>query len=478
MELRFYNTLNRCLEEFTPIQQGVARMYTCGPTVYNFAHIGNFRAYLFEDILRRVLKFCGYQVVQVMNLTDIDDKTIRDSQASGMALNDFTAQYKAAFFDDLKTLRVEPAEHYPAATDHIPEMISLIEKLMEKGYGYVGEDGSVYFSIRKFGDYGRLARIDLEGQRVGVRIQADEYEKDQAADFALWKKWDEADGDVGWDSPWGKGRPGWHIECSAMSMKYLGNHFDLHTGGVDNMFPHHEDEIAQSEAATGEPFVNYWLHCEHLMVNNSKMSKSAGNFFTLRDLLNGGYSGREVRWLLMSAHYRQKLNFTYTAGSDGRPVRFDGLDNARIAIRRVDEFACRLRGLTESVSICMGETLAETGLRKFRHAVEDDLNISGALGALFEMIRDANRAMDSGLLGRKGAERILALLYEFDTVLGVLDLDSASDIAPAEVLALAEERKQARKNKDFARSDQIRDQLKEMGWEVKDTPEGPKVTKL
>jgi cysteinyl-tRNA synthetase len=275
--------MDRKLEEFKSIHPNEARMYTCGPTVYNFAHIGNFRAYMFEDLLRRTLKYFGYKVTQVMNLTDVDDKTIRDSQAAGMRLNDFTAQYKKSFFEDLETLNIEKAEVYPAATDHINEMISLIEVLIDKGYAYQADDKCVYFSIAKFPEYGKLAKIDFDNQRSGVRIKNDEYAKDSVADFALWKAWDEADGDVHWESPWGKGRPGWHIECSAMAMRYLGKTFDIHTGGIDNMFPHHEDEIAQSEAANNCKYVNYWLHCAHLMVEGDKMYKSAGNFYTLRE---------------------------------------------------------------------------------------------------------------------------------------------------------------------------------------------------
>jgi len=305
MALRIYNTLSQTVEPLEPLEPGRVRFYTCGPTVYNYAHIGNFRAYVFEDVLRRALKFCGFQVVQVMNLTDVDDKTIRGAIAEGVDLDTFTRRYKEAFFADLKALRIEPAEHYPAATDHIPEMIALVERLLAKGHAYRAEDGSVYFRIASFPNYGRLARLDRAGLRPGARVAQDEYAKDDAADFALWKAWDAADGAVRWDSPWGPGRPGWHLECSAMSMKYLGPTFDLHTGGIDNLFPHHEDEIAQSEAANGQPFVRYWMHCAHLVVDGRKMSKSLGNFHTLRDLIAKGYSGREIRYLLASAHYRQ-----------------------------------------------------------------------------------------------------------------------------------------------------------------------------
>ena len=311
MELKFYNSMTRQIEPFKTLNPGEVGMYTCGPTVYNYAHIGNFRAYLFEDFLRRTLEFAGNQVKQVMNLTDVDDKTIRGSQAAGQALKAYTKPYIEAFFADLKTLNVEPAAVYPAATDHIPEMLNLISALFDKGIAYKSDDGSVYFSVSKYENYGKLAHIDREAMRSGVRINADEYEKEGVGDFALWKGWDEKDGDVVWDAPWGKGRPGWHLECSAMSMKYLGESFDLHTGGIDNLFPHHENEIAQAEAVTGKPFVHTWMHCAHLRVNGQKMSKSLGNFFTLRDLQEKGYTGREIRYVLLNAHYRQGLNFTF-----------------------------------------------------------------------------------------------------------------------------------------------------------------------
>ncbi|HPG00875.1 MAG TPA: cysteine--tRNA ligase, partial [Kiritimatiellia bacterium] len=283
MALRFYNTLTRQIDDFQSLEDGNVRMYTCGPTVYNFAHIGNFRAYVFEDLLRRYLKYSGYQVTQVMNLTDVDDKTIKGALQQGTSLKDYTKTYVDAFFEDLRLLEVEPAEYYPAATDHIPDMIALIHRLFEKGVAYQSDDGSIYFSISKYKDYGKLAHLDMSGLRAGARVAQDEYEKENLADFALWKAWDEKDGDVFWESPWGRGRPGWHIECSAMSMRYLGESFDIHTGGVDNVFPHHEDEIAQSEAATGKQFARYWLHCAHLIVDGKKMSKSLGNFYTQRE---------------------------------------------------------------------------------------------------------------------------------------------------------------------------------------------------
>ncbi len=467
MPLKLYNTMSRKLEVFTPITEGKAGLYTCGPTVYNYAHIGNFRAYMFEDVLRRVLAFCGFEVKQVMNLTDVDDKTIRDSQAAGLPLHDFTQTYKDAFFEDLATLRIEPAEVYPAATDHIPQMIGMIQQLVDKGFAYIGDDRCVYFSISKFNEYGKLARIDLENQRTGVRINTDEYGKESVADFALWKTWTEADGDVKWDSPWGEGRPGWHIECSAMSHTHLGEHFDIHTGGVDNMFPHHEDEIAQSECAHGCKYVNYWMHNEHLLVENTKMSKSLGNFYTLRDLLDKGYTGREIRWLLLSAHYRQKLNFT-----------FKGLDTARTILRRIDDFVRRMQLLANESSKGMqkSEAIAAEALAKFREGVEDDLNTPVAIAALFDFMREANKAADDGDISGDAATAVLDCALEMNRVLGVIDTDLEESV-PAEVLALLEERQEARKSRNFARADEIRNLLKADGWDIEDTPKGPRVVR-
>ncbi|HCG24534.1 MAG TPA: cysteine--tRNA ligase [Lentisphaeria bacterium] len=469
--MRFYNTLGRNMQDFQPIEEKVAKMYTCGPTVYNYAHIGNFRAYLFEDLLRRSLEYHGYKVTQVMNLTDVDDKTIRDSRAAGLKLQDFTRKYKDAFFEDLKTLRIEPAEHYPEATTHIPEMIEMIRILFEKGFAYKSEDGSVYFSIAKFKDYGKLAKIDMEQQRSGVRINNDEYDKDSVADFALWKAWSESDGDVKWDSPWGPGRPGWHLECSAMSMKYLGRTFDIHTGGIDNMFPHHEDEIAQSEAANSCKFVNYWLHCEHLTIDKKKMSKSLGNFYTLRDLLNKGYSGKEVRWALIGTHYRSKLNFNL------------GLcDQARSTLKKFADFFGRLKALPQGTA---GKEealrLAADADRKFADAIGDDLNIAEALSAVFTLERAVNTALASNSLQSEAGGVILEQFRRFDRVLAVFDVDAAAseeaEDVPAGIMALAQKRIEARKAKDFKTADEIRDSLKAQGWVIIDTPQGMKVKK-
>ena len=463
MELKFYNTLTRTLEAFKSVEEGKAGLYTCGPTVYNFAHIGNFRAYVFEDLLHRTLAYAGYKVTQVMNLTDVDDKTIRNSRAAGIPLRDFTATYKKAFFEDIKTLNITPAAVYPAATDHIPEMINMIQVLMDKGLAYQSEDKSIYFSIEKFPEYGKLAHIDRDNQRAGVRIDADEYAKDSVADFALWKARDEADGDVWWESPWGQGRPGWHIECSAMSMKYLGETFDLHTGGVDNMFPHHEDEIAQSESVTGKKWVNYWLHCEHLMVDNTKMSKSLGNFYTLRDLLAKGYTGREVRWVLIGSHYRKKLNFSLTA-----------LDQARETLGKFSAFFARMKEITAPGDGSESTAIVEEALKTFRTAIADDLNSAGATAALFALMRDGNRLADSGVLTAAGAAKILDCCRDFDRIFGCLDVDAAPAVEtfPDEVVAMAEERAAARKNKDWAESDRLRDAIKAAGFLIEDAPGG------
>ncbi|QSH40802.1 cysteine--tRNA ligase [Lentisphaerota bacterium ZTH] len=468
MTLKFFNTLDRKLEEFKPLHNNEVRMYTCGPTVYNFAHIGNFRAYMFEDLLRRTFKYFGYKVTQVMNLTDVDDKTIRDSQAAGMSLENFTGQYKQAFFEDLETLNIDPAEFYPAATDHIAEMIELIQVLVDKGYGYQAEDGSVYYRISKFPEYGKLAKIDMENQRAGVRVKTDEYAKDSVADFALWKAWDQNDGDVCWESPWGKGRPGWHIECSAMAMKYLGKTFDMHTGGIDNMFPHHEDEIAQSEAANGCRYVNYWLHCAHLIVNGDKMSKSAGNFYTLRDCEKKGYSGQALRWVLLGAHYRKKLNFT-----------FEACDQAEAALKKFSDLFVRLKSVSIEGNGAEAETIVQAARSSFKAALGDDLNISEALAAVYGLQHEVNKLMDAGKLSSKGAQAVLEQFRDFDRVFALFNVDEAvKEDIPDAILEMARKRFDARKNKDFATADAMRDQLKEAGWTVEDAADGFRVKPL
>ncbi len=474
MEMKVYNSLTRQVEPLTPLADDTIRLYTCGPTVYNFAHIGNFRAYTFEDILRRVVQFNGMKVKQVMNLTDVDDKTIRGANAAGVALTDYTKTYKDAFFADLRKLNIQPAEIYPAATDHIPEMIALVEKLVEKGVAYKSDDGSVYFAVTKFPGYGKLAHIDFDHQRTGARCAADEYDKENVGDFALWKAWEESDGPVGWDSPWGRGRPGWHIECSAMSMKYLGETFDLHTGGIDNLFPHHENEIAQAEAATGKPFVNTWMHCAHLRVNGEKMSKSLGNFFTLRDLLEKGWSGREIRYVLINAHYRQGLNFAFSA-----------LEDARKSLERIDRCVDALSGKVGQLDgrdTEKGEVpeWAAKALEDFTAAVNDDLNIPRAFAALFELVRHANAALASQPpnLSPSQLRGILGVFFRMDEVLGVIFFGKAEKTdVPAEVQALLDQRAEARKAKNWAESDRLRDAIAAAGWAVKDSKDGQAVTR-
>ena len=462
MSIGFHNTLTRQLDPFVPIDAGKVRMYTCGPTVYNYAHIGNLRCYMFEDLLRRFLQFSGFDVYHVMNLTDVDDKTIRSSREKGVPLRVYTKTFIDAFYEDLGTLNIEKAHVYPAATDHVPEMIVLIATLIEKGFAYKSDDGSVYFSINKFPHYGCLCQLDLSGLRPGARVAQDEYEKENIGDFALWKAWDEADGDVAWDSPWGRGRPGWHIECSAMAMKYLGPSFDIHCGGMDNIFPHHDDEIAQSEAATGQKFVNYWLHCAHLIVEGKKMSKSAGNFFTLRDLLARGYSGREIRYELISTHYRQSLNFT-----------FEGLDGAKTALARLDEFRLRLAESAGGTAPGTAPAWAAEAASAFSAALADDLNISGAMAAVFEMLRAGNRELDRAPVAAESAAAAHAVWQQFDRVLGFLF--PASEEIPADVMALVIARTQARADKNWAESDRLRGAIDAAGFIVKDTPQGPKV---
>lgn len=466
MALKLFNTYSRQLEPFIPLDPAgrVVKMYTCGPTVYNHAHIGNFRAYIFEDLLQRVFEFHGYQVERVMNLTDVDDKTIRGCQQAGQPLGQFTEQFKSAFFEDLKTLRIKPANHFPAATDpqYIARMIEMISILVEHGFAYQAEDSSVYFRLSKFPEYGRLAHLNLDELRPSGRIRNDEYEKESIGDFALWKAWDAADGDVAWESPWGRGRPGWHIECSAMATALLGPELDVHCGGVDNIFPHHEAEIAQSQCCTGKQFVRYWLHCAHLMVEGQKMAKSLGNFFTLRDLLANGHTGREIRYALISVNYRLPLNFT-----------LEGLAAARSALARIDEWTQRLTDRAGSEQNASEHPL--TSSTGFIDALDDDLNISGALGSLFELIRESNRLLDQEKLTPADA---LGLIHWWRRVNSILALEPDTETIPQAVLVLLREREQARAAKYWARSDALRSQIEELGWSVKDGKEGQKVTRV
>lgn len=470
MALQLFNTLSRALQEFLPIDSAGRKvgMYCCGPTVYDFAHIGNWRTFVFSDLVRRYLDFRGYQVQHVMNITDVDDKIIRKVRESGKTLRNFTGEFEKAFFDDLKQLNCLAPHVSPRATEHIPEIIELIQKLMERGIAYLAE-GSVYFSIQKYRDtgatYGQLVKLNFDELRIGERVAGDEYAKESAADFALWKARAPEDGQVSWPSPWGEGRPGWHIECSAMSMKLLGTTFDLHLGGEDLMFPHHEDEIAQSEGAGvqcgGRGFVKYWLHGAHLLVEGRKMSKSLGNFFTLRDLLAKGFTGREVRYLLLTAHYRETFNFT-----------LEGLQGARSALQRIDECLLKLRELAGSTPAGRTGGLVE----EFAAAMDEDLNISAAWGKVFEWVRDLNRRIAQGALTPGEAAAALASWAHVDSVLALGAI--RENAVPPEITAILEARVAARKAKDFKRADALRDELKLLGWVIEDTPSGARVKQI
>lgn len=462
--LRFHNTLTRAKEEFQPIHAGEVRLYTCGPTVYDHAHIGNFRTFVFEDIMRRYLLYKGYRVTQVMNLTDVDDKTIRGARQAKTSLADYVKFYAQAFFEDLRTLNIQPAEHYPAATEHIPEMVALINQLIERGLAYPSS-GSVYFKVDAFPAYGKLSHLDERQLQAGAsgRVDADEYEKEDVRDFALWKGWTEDDGDVYWETELGKGRPGWHIECSAMAMKYLGYPIDIHAGGVDLVFPHHENEIAQSEGATGEHFVQRWLHCQHLLVDNQKMSKSLGNFYTLRDLLGRGYKAKVIRYSLLATHYRQAQNFT-----------MEGLTAADAAVQRLQDFMMNLQ-TAEGPGIPL-DGLIQRAMRQFEEGMDDDLNISLGLAAIFELVREVNRLRADGQLSQENAQTVLAAMRRFDQVLGLLD--EVEVPVDAEVQRLAQDREQARKRRDFATADRLRAEISALGYVVEDTPKGPRLKRL
>ena len=498
MALKLFNTLSRSIQEFAPLAPPKVGMYCCGPTVYDFAHIGNWRTFVFADLVRRTLEFKGYAVTHVMNITDVDDKIIKRVRETKTSLREFTGQYEAAFFEDLKTLNCLLPHHTPHATEHIADIIALIEKLIARGIAYKAADGSVYFSIEKYRGcgctYGQLLKLNFDEMRAGERVKSDEYAKESVADFALWKARVPEDGEVFWKSEsLGEGRPGWHIECSAMSTKILGPSFDLHLGGEDLIFPHHEDEIAQSEGATGKPFVKYWLHGAFLLVEGKKMSKSLGNFFTLRDLLAKGFTGREIRYALLTAHYRETFNFT-----------LEGLQGARAALARIDECLGKLReaagapasGTARPVGVqsrdvrdCSEATLkrelqpagSETGaptdlVVRFTAALDDDLNISAAWAAVFEWVRETNRHLAENSLGATDATFALAAWEKVDSVLGI-GTKSGAEI-PAEILALSEARTAAKKTKDFKRADAIRDELKAKGWAIEDTAKGPKLKKI
>jgi cysteinyl-tRNA synthetase len=460
MALRFYNTLTQRIEEFSPLEGNVVRMYTCGPTVWNFAHIGNLRTFTFVDILRRTLRARGYRLDHVMNITDVDDRIIRESMAAGQSIGEYTAAYTKAFLEDIDALRLERPERMVRATDHIEDMAEAIHKLSEKTYTYES-DGSVYFRIAKFPEYGKLSHSDFSGIRAGARVDTDRYEKDDARDFALWKAAKE--GEPSWETAIGRGRPGWHIECSVMAMKYLGETLDIHGGGIDLTFPHHENEIAQSEALTGKPFARFWLHSEHLISEGQTMSKSLGNFFTLRDLEEKGFHPEAVRYLLASIPYRKKLNFT-----------IDSLKAAETAIERLRNFRARLESesFAEGANPALSER-ARAAMARFDEAMDDDLNTAEALAAVFEFIRDANSAMDAGEFRAENRGEASGALERFDAIFDVLrPSETAGAISGQEIEALIGERNRARKTRDFRRADEVRNQLLERGVVLEDGKEG------
>jgi len=470
-EIKFHNTLTDRTEPFVPLVKGEVRAYTCGPTVYDFAHIGNFRTFVFQDVLRRYLKSRGYRVIQVMNLTDVDDRIIQKSAAAGVSIRDYTDKYIQAYLDDRRALNLEFPEYIARATEHIDDMVELIQRLTANGFTYTSE-GSTYFRISKFPGYGKLSKIDVAGMQTGARVDMDRYDKDNVRDFALWKA--PKPGEHFWETPIGPGRPGWHIECSAMAMKYLGETMDIHSGGVDLTFPHHENEIAESEAATGKPFARYWLHAEHLLVDQEKMSKSMGNFATLRELFAHGHKPSSVRFLLASVPYRRQLNFTP-----------ESLQGAASSVERLRTFAARIRSgkFPEGTSPEMASRAAKAQ-EDFDRGLADDLNTAQALAAIFDLVRDVNTAMDRGEFRQGDAAPILAALESFDAIFAVLQDDDgeklrALGLAPdspplsdAEIEALVAERQAARKRRDFAASDRLRDQLAERGVILEDSRDG------
>lgn len=469
VSLKIYNTLTRKIEDLIPGGAVKDRpedyppvtIYSCGPTVYSYAHIGNFRTFIFNDFLRRYLKFRGFSVNHAMNITDVDDKTIKGSIQEGVTLAAYTEKYTEIFYEDLKTLNIEPVEHNPKATESIDEMINILKKIDEKGILYE-KDGSLYFNIARFPDYGRLSLLDKREIKSGVSFDADEYEKEDVRDFALWKA--PKENEPFWETPYGPGRPGWHIECSAMIRKIFGTTIDIHTGGVDLIFPHHENEIAQSEAAYGEKFVRYWIHSEHLLVDGSKMSKSAGNFYTLRDLLDRGYSPRSIRYLLMSAHYKKQLNFT-----------LEGITQADQALERIDNFIVRLNDRKDSAGENPEtEKIIDGMIHDFTETVDNDLNISGGLGVLFEFIHKINSMISGDKIHGNDAEQILQAVRSIDRVLGFIFTrpDEDSDADKERINLLVEERITAKKEKNFARADEIRELLKDEGVILEDTKEG------
>jgi cysteinyl-tRNA synthetase len=472
--IKFFNAYGRELQEFVPIADREVKMYTCGPTVWNYPHIGNYRTFVFEDLLRRFLEYRGYKVIQVMNITDVDDRIIKMCRENKVGLKEFTDPFANAFFEDLDFLKVQRAEYYPRATDHIAEMVAIVEGLLKKGVAYRSDDGSIYYRISKFPNYGKLSGLKLGELKAGARVRQDDYDKDSAQDFALWKAWDENDGTIFWETSLGKGRPGWHIECSAMSMKYLGEHFDIHTGGVDNIFPHHENEIAQSEAYTGRRFVNYWLEAEHLLMNSVKMAKRLGNFVTVRELRDKGVSGVALRLFLLSGQYRTQLNYNEQS-----------LEQASASVRRINEFVSRLEEVSPSKrredAMKAGapsrevEKLISKTREDYISSLGNDLDTPRALASVFEFITDGNKLLDANQVRQRDARAMLDfMLKDFDSIFAVVIRATDEASLSEEIKKMLEDRATARSQKNWKLADSIREELLESGIEVQDTPQGQK----
>ena len=456
MPLQFYNSLKREKEIFQPIEKGKVGLYTCGPTVYDYAHIGNFRTFMFEDLLKRWLLHLRYDVKHVMNITDVDDKTIKKAKQMKVSLSRITDKYTQYFMEDLTWLKMIPADIYPTATESIPKMISMIERLLEKGFAYRENDGSVYFNISSFPNYGKLTQINISAQRTGDRVMEDEYDKDAPQDFALWKGWKEEDGEVVWEAPWGRGRPGWHIECSAMSSESLGDHFDIHCGGVDNMFPHHENEIAQSQCATDQPFVNFWLHSEFLMLDGGKMSKSLGNFYRISALKELGFTAENIRYQLLEGHYRSKITFSIDKKHEGDKV-----------VQRLSDFYNRLQKMNanESSTGSLPEAYS-----KFRDRMNDDLDSPQALAVFFDWMKTVNGEIDKNLITDADLGEAWEFLVAFDSIFGFIRNQDFE--IPDKINLLLNKRQKARDEENWIESDLIREHLKEKGWLIDDTPDG------
>ncbi|MBZ0263259.1 cysteine--tRNA ligase [bacterium] len=465
MSFHLFDTYQKKKVAFEPLTKGHVRMYNCGPTVYDYAHIGNFRAYIFADTLRRWLECSGYKVTQIMNITDVDDKTIKRALEEKKGLTDITKVYVDSFFEDLNTIHILPASHYPRATTHIDEMVELVQDLLERGFAYKTEDGSIYFRVSSFAEYGKLSGKKLEDLRIGERVSNDEYDsKDDVRDFALWKSWSERDGNVFWETPLGKGRPGWHIECSAMSMKYLGDVFDIHTGGVDNIFPHHENEIAQSRCGTDGDFSRYWAHCEYLLVEGKKMSKSLGNFYTLRDLTEKGYKARAIRYVLCATHYRSQLNFT-----------MESLEAANNSLARIDDFRESWKNYPEGIIHAEVSGVLQRGDDQFTEAMNDDLNVSRALAALFTTIRELNALANDSKTSKADVSEIERYWNRWNHALGILEpfeAETATEIDDSWIQERIEARRDARAHKNWAEADRIRDELAAKNIELKDSADG------